>query len=95
MISLFGREEFDPPGARKVDPWTTAKLSGFWIFLSVMQIALSVDRLLDFRSSGRPISAVREAAVGFWVVMLMFWSWNCWSNFRKSRSEQREEEAAR
>jgi hypothetical protein len=94
LISLFGKEEFDPPGARKIDPWTALKLSGFWMVLSLVQVALSVDRTSHFRSSGHPVSAWREATVWFWVVILMFWVWNGWTNFRKYRDQHREDEAA-
>ena len=93
MISLFGKEEFDPPRARKQDPWTALKLSGFWVVLSILQVALSVDRISSFRSSGRPVSGWREATAGFWVAILMFWLWNSWSNFRKYQDQRHGDEA--
>ena len=89
MISLFGREEFDPPRSAFWDPRTALQLSGFWIFLSLLQMGSLIERVLHLRSSGRPVSVWREAEVSFWVVMLLFWLWNGWKNFRKYRAERK------
>lgn len=71
------------------DPRSALQVSGLWVLVSLAWIALSVDRISHFRSSGRPVSVWREAAVGFWVVMLLFWIWNWWTNFRKYRAERK------
>jgi hypothetical protein len=89
LISLFGREEFDPPGAAMKDPRTALKLSVLWALISLGWISLSAERVSHFRASGRPVSVLREAGVWFWVVMLSFWLWNGWRSFRKYRAERK------
>ena len=87
MISLFGRKEFDPPGSAYRDPRTALKVSGIWAFLSLAWISLSMDRVSHLRSTGRSVGVWREAAIWFWVVMLLFWMWKWWTNFRKYRAD--------
>ncbi len=89
MISLFGREEFDPPRNAMKDPLTALKLSSFWIFLSVLWIALSMERVSHLRASGRQVGGWGEARVWVWVVISLFWSWNAWTNFRKYQRDRR------
>ena len=89
MISLFGRREFDPPGAQMQDPRTALKVSGIWVLVSVFWIAPSIARMSHFWSSGRALSVWREASVWFWGVMLLFWLGNGWNNFRKYRAERK------
>ena len=89
MISLFGKEEFDPPGPRSIDPWTALKLSGIWVLLSLLSIGLRVEQVSHFRSSGRPVSVWDKAMVWLWVVMLLFSVWNGWKSFRKYRAERK------
>ena len=89
MISLFGKEEFDPPGTAMRDPRTALKLSAFWVLVSLGWLALSVERVSHLRSSGRLIGTGREMAMCSWIVILLFWLWNGWINLRKYRADQR------
>jgi hypothetical protein len=89
LISLFGRKEFDPPGMAMKDPRSALQVSGLSALTALGWLSISVERVSHFRSSDRPVSSWREAAVGFWVVMLLFWMWNWWKNFRKYRAERK------
>jgi hypothetical protein len=64
------------------------KIACFWIFLSILWLGLSWQRVAHLRAAGRFVSGFRYGAMMFWVVIAVFWIWNVRVSWKRLRANE-------
>jgi hypothetical protein len=62
--------------------------SAVWVLCSVIFLDTAWSKVIDLRTAGQSVSFPRHAQVGFWIIMLGFWVWSVWTNWKRYRANE-------